>query len=297
MKRVAVFAILVALAGPAVQAGVLSDAYVFPVVVRSTGAAGSFWATELCINNPRSDNLTVVVGLFQDGGVADLAVYDLDGWEVRCSSDFLLGWFGLGKWTGALLVYAPEDENPRLDSLYFSAAVRVFNDQPGGTFGLNVEPEIDVGMYGGSFIGDPTLFGCASGLQNYGSAGVNGFRTSVGFFNTQDIGQNLTVMTYDEDGDVMWEEDYWVPAFTQIQMKVPKNVTISGGGVDVNHDGDQWVLGYMTVTDNRSGDGLYRPLQVLYTGMEKSRTDDALAGLQNACEKHRSFDASQPAQD
>ena len=298
MSKIAVpiFLIVIVLSGAVAHAGVLSNAYVFPVVVRSTGAAGSFWTTELCVNNPRPESLNAVLSLFQDGGVAGLAEVELKGWEVRCSSDFLLGWFGLEKWTGALFVYATEDDNPSLDTIYFSASVRVFNDQPDGTFGLNVEPEIDAGRYGGSAIGDLMPFACASGLRNYGSAGVSGFRTSVGFFNTQDEGQNLEVMVYDSDGDVKWSEELFVPRFTQIQMKVPKNASFSGGGIDVYHDGDLWVLSYITVTDNRTGDGLYRPLQVLYTGMGKSSFGDALVSLKKECEQRRAADGFRRAE-
>ena len=288
MARIVLFAVLMVLTTSSMSiAGVMSDAYVFPVVVRSEGAANSFWKTELCLNNPRPEELTLWLGIFQGGGVEQLLTVELDGWEVLCSDDFLWHWLGYTDWTGALFVVAPEDENYSIDSRYFSASARVYNDQPQGTLGLNIEPEVDPGWYQGSRLEDPSRFGTVSGLRNYGILGVSGFRTSVGFFNAMEAGEMITIMAYDSGGNVDWEKDLWVPGFTQIQLAVPKSVSITYGGVDAHKEGDQWVLSYMTVTDNRSGDGLYRPNQLLYQGMQKSSDRRATDVLEKKCRELR----------
>ncbi len=249
-------------------AGFQAETYVFPVVARNAGAAGSDWRTELCVTNHlASDSLNVVAALFQ-GQLDGTEVLTLLPGETLCSDDFLYEWFDLSRWQGGLLVSSAGTANPELTVKFFTASVRVYNLTQNGTYGLSVTPEPIIVP---EFYCDPTNPQCvdtfnltgiydASGVHNFGTAGVDGSRTSVGVFNANDYDLRFLFAVTDTFGNIVWTKTAWVAAATQVQYSL-KKLSVPDGGLRVEvidgPSGQHLAFPYLTVTDNKTGDGRY----------------------------------------
>jgi hypothetical protein len=249
----------------AAQAQIMNDNFIFPVVTRTPGAAGTSWVTEICVSNVWPTPL-VVGGAFVQGGSIDGGFVELAPFSTYCTQDLVGEWLGKSKWTGSFFLYAPPEYNLNAPSTRFAAIGKVYNNTPSGTYGTSVP----VGMYipAAWSMGTPLDFGIVSGIHNYGTAGVSGFRTSVGVFNPASFPQDIEFAALDSSGNQLWSKREQVPAFTQRQWTVPANVQFENGlGVGVNHGGANdidFVFAYASVVDNRTGDGVYKSAMVFY---------------------------------
>ena len=276
-------------------AGFQAETYVFPVVARNAGAAGSDWRTEMCVTNHlASDPLNVGVLLIQ-GQLDGAAILALQPGETICSDDFLNDWFDRSKWQGAAVVLATEDTNPGLQSRYFTASVRVYNLTPNGTYGLSVTPEPNLSpMYDDAF--DRTGNWDASGVHHFGTPGVDGSRSSMGVFNSEEFDLLFLFAVTDTFGNIVWTKTRWVNALAQYQTNLPKNLSVPDGGlrveiIDGGPDGWQFLaFPYLTVTDNKTGDGRYIAASETWTLDAKAGSSNL--GLSNSVEALAPRDAS-----
>ena len=237
------------------EAGFGADIYIVPVVARNPGTGGSDWRTEMCLTNPQIDTLTVGITLIQ-GGPAGAGSLAIPGGYTVCSEDFLLEWFGATKWQGGMVVGATANANPGLASRQFMVSVRVYNFTPSGTFGLSVQPEPYAIEFGN--IGDIMDNAGATGLHHWGTAGVSGFRSSVGAVNYSSDPKNIYMFVVDENNFLVWEKSIVLEGYSQKQFGLPKNLTLSNGAVGVTApNASISVQPYVTVTDNETGDGRY----------------------------------------
>lgn len=237
------------------EAGLAGDIYLVPVVARNPGAAGSDWRTELCLTNPQGSTLTVGIVLLQ-GGIAGSGSLPIPPGGTICSEDFILEWFSATKWQGGMIIGATEDTNPGLESRQFLASVRVYNLTANGTYGLSVLPEPLIAEYGN--IVSMLDVNAMTGLHHWGTAGVNGSRTSVGLANFGSSPFDVVLGVGDETGETVWQKSIEIEGYSQAQYGLPKNLTLINGfaamGAD---DASLSVQAYVTVTDNETGDGRY----------------------------------------
>ena len=184
---VTLVSVVLLLAGVAAEAAILTDNYIAPVVSRGNGKGGTVWKTEICITNPWDYTLVLTDVFIQGGAVVDAFNWDLPAGNTECSQDAVSDWLGRASWTGAYAIAALEEDNPGVDTL-FVVSVKIYNTDPRGTFGQAVPV--------GSYIPDPWgiaypyAYGIATGIQNYGTVGVDGFRTNLGVFNPADVAQD-----------------------------------------------------------------------------------------------------------
>lgn len=245
----------------------MSDNYVFPVVARARGEAGTVWQTQLCISNPHWYPLKVNVQMWQDGAMFGAGVMVPSDGSV-CSEDFLGEWFNTQRYHGGLVLYSTASENPELEYVVFTAEVRVYNLTDHGTYGTLVDP------YPRYPLGDPRGFvypwGQVSGVIHRGEPGEDGFRVSVGAFNFDENPRTIEYWLRERNGNVAWQHWLEVPGRSQVQEAIPGEVEMSTwGSVTMQdplwRDGDRPPLyGYVTVTDNQTGDGAYKPVASPY---------------------------------
>jgi hypothetical protein len=292
MSRIASLAgVVVALfAGVLEAAAPTYPVYLYPVIAKNVGLAGSNWATEVCATNFNgSATLPVYFFFVQDGEI----LYwheELPPSKTMCYSDIVDELLGLDHWQGALLISADPDVTYGWKTLRFATRVKVFNATQTGSFGLNVAPEID--HFG---IGEPVHFhfsdgsdddlfiGVASGVQNYGQAGISGERTAIGYLNMGydfDAGtftkwQDVVFEVYDRQGNYLYQKSRTVPPLKQAQFTLPEEVVARGGYAKMfllGDPNDYWgepgidFYSYVTITDNQSGDGTYTSFRLPYDG-------------------------------
>ncbi len=262
-RHVAVVAsVVLVFAAVAAETAILTDSYAAPVVSRGTGKGGTIWKTEICVTNPWEYSLTLTDAFVQGGGVVDGTRWELPAGNTECSQDAVSDWLGRSSWTGAYVITALEEDNPGVDTL-FAVSVKIYNTDPRGTFGQTVPM--------GSYIPDPwgvaypLSYGVATGIQNYGAVGVSGFRTNLGVFNPADVAQEFEFHVYGNEGQELWSTTRNVPAMSQIQFAIPAGVVVQNGALLGVIHGDWFMFGYASTADNRSGDGVYKPLSVEYS--------------------------------
>jgi len=282
MKRVGTLAVLLFLLAPlCATAQVANDNFIFPVVVRSKGAANTLWKTEMCITNPWDSSLVLAAGFVQ-GGTAYEGLVELYPLGTYCTQDLIAEWLGVAKWSGAFYLWAVPEYNTSVSGTSFAAVGKVYNDTPFGTFGTTVP----VGQFVPSAwsMGDPLPFGLISGLHNWGTPGVSGFRTSVGVFNPADFAQTILMEAVDSFGYLLWSKSLNVPGLTFIQVAVPKSVQFSDGAGWGTNFGGTWgtvpVISYATVVDNKTGDGVFKSAMIFYENNLKKLSAGELKAAQ-----------------
>ena len=272
-KAVIGVALVILLAPLCADAQVMNNNFIFPVVVRSPGSAGTMWKTEVCVTNPWNTSL-VVGGAFIQEGQMDYAFVEFAPFATYCTQDLVKEWLLQDKWTGAFALYAPPEFNTQAPRTAFAAIAKVYNDTPSGTYGTSV-PVGQIIPEAWS-MGSPEPFGMVSGVHNFGSAGVNGFRAAVGIFNPADFAQTISVYVTDSYGYLVWSKDITVPGWSMKQVSMPSNVQVAdGAGIGVNNGGAYGiaqVFSYATVVDNRTGDGVFKPGMIFYENVSKAST-------------------------
>jgi len=229
--------------------------YMFPVVAKTLGRAGTDWRSELCVGNLSSMDLTVTIAYGNmdtlDGGYAVIPADETWCWDDLI--DFGSGWTSFSGW---LWVIAYEDDNEGL-VVPFGASLRVYNWTSSGTYGVNVPPVNE----NDGFFGLEQYVGGVTGIHNFGVAGQSGFRTNVGVTSLEvDDPQQVAMALADDEGNIIWEYNETLEPLEQRQFGIPRSVSCAGGALAMLSDG--YITGYVTVVDNRTGDGVYRmPIQ------------------------------------
>lgn len=181
-----------------------AGAFVVPVVVKSPGAGGSFWSTDLYLSNLGTQSTTVSAHFFREntantfnGTFAKSGVVIKPG-ETLKVTDVVGTWFpSAGSSTKGWLFVAnttPVDcrqENRVPAKLAIST--RVYNTPtPGSTFGQIVESAWGT-MNGSKF---PSVF---TGIRNTGTS-KPGFRTNVGIANLSTVAITVNMKLFRGNG-------------------------------------------------------------------------------------------------
>jgi hypothetical protein len=272
MRRIGIVVALMMLLAPlSVTAQIMNDNFIFPVVTRTPGTAGTMWKTEVCVTNPWDTSL-FIAGAFIQGGRAEYDVIEFPPRTTYCTQDLVKDWLLEDKWTGAFGLYAPPEFNTHTTRTAFAAIAKVYNDTPAGTFGTSV-PVAQIVPEAWS-MGDPLPIGVVSGVHNFGTPGVSGFRSAVGIFNPATFAQQIDILVLDSYGHVVWSKTVSVPGWTIKQYSVPQRVQFqNSAGIGINNGGASGtvqVFAYATVVDNRTGDGVFKPAMIFYENVLKS---------------------------
>lgn len=245
----------------------ITNEYVFAVAARGPGLADTEWRAGICIYNPHYIVTVVHVFLVQDGEWVGMPVV-IDPGATACSDDFILEWFGYSEYSGGLVIEVDPLENPQHTTVSVVPSVWEYNDTGGGTVGTEVLP-FPIFDEQEAF-GWVYPYGAATGLNNYGTPGEHGFRASVGVFNPYLEDQLVHFRALASGGSVIWERRVPVGPYSQVQIPVPRWARIRGGTVEAFNElwegpGDEGIYGYLTVTDNRTGDGVFKPMFIPYS--------------------------------
>lgn len=113
----------------------LRQKLVIPAVARAQGEHGSFWRTEVLLENPDPDPLDVALRFLPAGEVLPAVVYEktltLAGREIRVITDVLDALFSLPQGSGALLITPAGDRS-------LDATSRTYTSDAKGTYGTGV---------------------------------------------------------------------------------------------------------------------------------------------------------------
>jgi hypothetical protein len=251
MKRY-IFTVLLVFFALSSFAEYLDNRAYYPIVTKANGSGGTKWLTEVSMTNPQNHMIRISIQLAQNGTTKNW-YYDLGAGKTATWSDFL-GVALNRSGNAALYLYADEEHNPGYseDCLEFISSVRVYNSGgSSGTFGQEIPPadvfEDFLGTYTGFF----------TGVQNHGTAGVNGFRTNIGFWHTGFSNEVLRVRLFDANGNQIWAKNVTVEKHKPYVMSLPKNV--QNGSLAISPMGEYVDCAvYISVVDNKSGDGVYR---------------------------------------
>jgi hypothetical protein len=259
----AAIAVLLAVAVP-VSAQVY-DTFVIPVIGNTAGAGGTVWGTELALFNPQPHTL-FISATFLPSGLGQGSEVLI---EVPSNQTFAVGnaLFDLYKrsGTGSLLLATFVEDNPHVPDptivdLSFVVQSRTFNNAPSGTYGQGI-PGVIAGM-----MDFPTeeLSAVATGVNNFGAISLSGFRANVGALNLGRFEIRMLVNVYDELGRTIAQNlEFKVPPLGHFQDPLP--VAVTRGTVEFfvfdpgANDPQNFavVFPYVSVVDNRSGDGTY----------------------------------------
>ena len=222
-----------------------------PAVASLPGANDTFWRSDVNVLNLNSAATKIIFVLFpeikKNGPVFEIQEsdpIDLEG-NGQLTIKNIVTWFGEHNKKGALYVYSTDFSPIVISSRTYTPAP----NPPGGSYGLNVN---------GALVADTAW---VSGIQDDGFA-----RTSVGIFLPAGpgVGQEVgfTVTIYDNtgaqvaSGSLLFDQ----PGMQQKDMSYfGLEDPLLDGWLEIRcHDPSALWYGYATVTDNGSGDGMYR---------------------------------------
>ncbi|HUO84270.1 MAG TPA: hypothetical protein VM534_04065 [Thermoanaerobaculia bacterium] len=251
----------------------VNDTYVIPAVAWTPGDAGTLWASSLDVFNPQQYLLTVTLVFLPSHGTPGSVVFlDIPPNESFHTENVLPEWFArpLGS-GGSLLLATFAEDNPGVPdtaaALAFLVSSRTYNNDSRGTFGQNIPGTWAYGLYDYEFDG---LSAITAGVQNWGTPGINGFRTNVGAVNLGDWSVSLLLVVYDEFGRLVADDlEFRIPPMAHEQARLP--VGVVNGTVEFFLDDDapldpdqlSLVFPYVSIADNKSGDAVYREPQLL----------------------------------
>lgn len=232
-----------------------------PVVASLPGANDTFWRSDVSILNLNSEPTSVVLVLFpeikKNGPVFEIQEsdpIDIEGHGQVTLANVVTGVFEERNKKGALYAYT-------LDGAPIVLSSRTYTPNPtapGGSYGLNVT---------GSLVADTAW---VAGIEDDGF-----YRTSVGIFVPAgpSEGQEVafTVTVYDADanqvasGSLIFDQ----PGMQQKDLQYfGLEDPLLDGWVEIRcHDPYSLWYAYATVTDNASGDGVYRPAQTFQSSI------------------------------
>ena len=249
--------LLATLAAP--LAAQVNDTYVIAVAGAVRGGANTNWATQADIFNPQAYWLTVSIVFIPTHGEPGVEVLlDIGPNENITVDNILEDWFEL-RGTGSLLLATFPEDNPDVPddvlSRSFLVTTRTYNTTNIGTYGQSI-PGVWAGLFDFDFDGISAI---SHGVRNYGTPGVSGYRTNVGAVNLGRWSVTLLVNVYDTFGDIVAEGlEFKLFPMGHEQQALP--VSVVDGTVEFFLDDptqDSVVFPYISVVDNRSGDGVY----------------------------------------
>jgi hypothetical protein len=253
MKRILALGLLLVASTAGANNYLTSYAY-YPVISSTNGAGGTRWQTEFSITNPQSFNLVLSFYLAHNGSYDEYTL-SVPAGTTMMWDDFLANGFSLSG-NAAVYITADEDRNPGRDPdcLSFASGAKVYNTGGGsGTYGQEI-PQADV-LSG--FLGSYVAY--FTGIKNYGTAGQNGFRTNIGFWHTGYSDENLRARLYDDSGNLVWESTITVERHKPKVVSIP--ATIQAGVLVIDPMGEYVDCAvYVSVVDNRTGDGAFRSM-------------------------------------
>ena len=233
----------------------LEEELVFPVASRTAGKAETQWRAGICLHNPRSSPTYAEVVIMQNADQYGIR-FPLEGGETLCGNDFILGWLGLADFAGGVVVRSPA----------IVASLWEYNDTGDGTMSVEIAgfPVLeDQRAYEATH-----LHPGAAGVQNYGRPGESGFRASVGAFNPHRELQEIEFRVSDELGREIWNRGLDIPGRSQRQIGLPPEIEVWDGSAaasNISPDPGR-VYGYLTVTDNQTGSGVFKPMLIPAAG-------------------------------
>lgn len=241
------------------------DTFIVPIVGYTNGGGGTVWASEVAIFNPQPHTLFVSVTFLPSGlGEGSEVLVEIPSNQTFVVDNALHDLYSRDG-TGSLLFATFPDDNthvsdPTIINLSYVVQTRTFNNASTGTYGQGI-PGIISGM-----MDFPTeqLTAVASGINNYGKIGIDGFRSNLGALNLGRYEVRILINVYDKEGRTVAQDLVFdVPPLGHIQQALP--VIIEKGTIEffvydpgANDPSDfAVVFPYVSVVDNRSGDGTY----------------------------------------
>jgi hypothetical protein len=239
----------------------ISDVYVVPAAADTPGAAGTYWMTDFHVMNPQGYPLrATLVYLPSGGGVGSTFKFDI-GANETVWADNIVAEFDSSATTGALLLAVLPEDNLSVDpddylGLSLVLQTRTFNTGPAGTLGQGI-PGAITGLLDLELDG---LTAIATGIRNFGAAGVNGFRTNVGALNLGRSSATLYVAAFNAAGEEVGAADFPLPPQGHVQHLLPftlDHASLEFWVVDPSPSYDDFVFPYVSIVDNRTGDATY----------------------------------------
>lgn len=248
----------------------ISDVYVLPAMGNTPGAGGTFWVNDFHIMNPQGYPLKVRLTYIPTGsGAAKSFLLTINANETQWTENILEEFASennpleMENKTGSLLVWVDPADNPTVEddpaALGVVVASRSFNEQSTGTVGQGV-PGVMTGLADYDL---DSISAIATGVDNWGAVGVNGFRTNVGGVNLSDVSTTLWVSVISDAGTEASRRGFTINPGTHYQEQLP--ATIEHGTLEfwVQFPSDytptfaDLVIPYASVVDNRTGDPTY----------------------------------------
>jgi len=248
-------AALFVIAAPISAPAQLAADWMVPAAAHNSGLRGTFWMTDLSLQNPHEYELPVVVQVLPS---------DTVNFEVPTLTLTLLPWETVNLWdvmgpevfdlngTAALLAYAESGLScDPIEDCHFLVTSRTYTPAPdwgAGEFGLTVA---------GAVVGRGTdwwTLGYAAGILNDG----NFFRCNAGVASWTPEWSTVRLDIQDSAGTIVATEFFDVPPFGHTQRRLP--YTSDGGSlVFYLDDGptDALVFPYATVINQETGDASY----------------------------------------
>ncbi|MFN2240243.1 MAG: hypothetical protein ABR524_12715 [Thermoanaerobaculia bacterium] len=239
----------------------VSDVYIVPAAADTPGGAGTYWMTDFHVMNPQAYSLRGTLVFLPTGGpVGSAFKFDI-GANETIGVDNIVAEFDTTATTGSILVAVLPEDNPGLDPEdYFGLSLvlqtRTFNTGPSGTLGQGI-PGAITGLLDIELDGISAL---ATGIRNFGTPGVSGFRTNIGALNLGQSSVTLQVTTFNADGDEVNSSPFILPPEGHWQGQLPVTIdhgTVEFWVVDPAPNVDDFVFPYVSIVDNRTGDATY----------------------------------------
>jgi hypothetical protein len=248
----------------------ISDVYVLPAMGNTPGAGGTFWVNDFHVMNPQSYPLKVSLTWIPTGaGQARTFTITVDPnetqWAENILEEFESAPGDMANKTGSLLVWVNPADNPTVpdDPARLGVVVqsRSFNERSTGTVGQGI-PGVIIGLVDFD-LDNPGISAIATGVSDWGAAGVEGFRTNVGGVNLSDSSTTLWVSVINDAGLEISRRSFTINPGTHYQERLP--TTVKHGTLefwvqfpaDFNPDFTDLVIPYASVVDNRTGDPTY----------------------------------------
>lgn len=254
MSFVKTVKILIASLSMLVAMPIMAQTYVhdfayIPLVSSNPGAGGSYWQTEVTILNVQSHPLTITHSFYINGtlkkGTSTMPANSTATWRDYVKD----AWSMTG--IGSLNLDAETTYNPgyNSDCLGFVVNTKLSNvGSAAGSFSSNV-PGLDIlSAMGTSW---PMYF---SGVNNYGTAGVDGHRTNVGLTNWCSYPNEVTIKVWSATGGYH-SQNVFVSARSTMMWPVP--IQVERGAVMVRGTDALCVAPYLFVIDNKTSDASY----------------------------------------
>ncbi len=238
------------------QHGALPTARFIPAAARATGAADTYWVTDLAIANLTGSvavcNLAYLAKNQANGNPLNTSLVLAAG-EQQLLADVLASLFELESGNGALRITASHPDVKATSRTYNAAGAA-------GTYGQFIPASSrDQAL-------EPGVVGSLLQLQENAD-----FRSNIGLLNTTELTVQVEVDLYLGSGNLVGVRTETLLPFEMVQVD-RIFATVGAGTVDSGFatvkvlTADGKVMAYASVVDNRSGDPIFIPAQTLTAG-------------------------------